>query len=364
MSDEIGLERTLAPSGALPIASLQLDADSVFRRAQRRDATRARACGAQGAVARERPKGQVPEPSARRAGTTPTSRSTRRSGRPPAAAGHVVSPEDLRRKVRGHRSPYAVCFVLDNSWSIHAERMVEKAKGIVFRLLEDATARGDRVALVAFRGGLPEATVALPLTSSMALAYRRLKAVPLSGQTPLADALHRGRRAAPPGAQQASERRAAARSRHRRAADASPASRWRSVGRRSRRSEGAAPCARARDRSRHLSRRRARARRGPRGRRRRVLHSCGVALARHPPRRARPDRMTDELRDRTMAWASLSITQGEVLDAFAAYCDELDDLTVVERTPVAPRARLARERAERDRAGPGDPRGAPGSRSS
>lgn len=105
----------------------------------------------------------------------------------------TVSPEDLRRKVRGHRSPYAVCFVLDNSWSIHAERMVEKANGIVFRLLEDATARGDRVALVAFRGGLPEATIALPLTSSLAFAYRRLKAVPLSGQTPLADALHRGR---------------------------------------------------------------------------------------------------------------------------------------------------------------------------
>ena len=105
----------------------------------------------------------------------------------------VVEPEDLRRKLRRHRSPYAVCFVLDNSWSVHAERMVEKTKGVVFRLLEDATDRGDRVALVAFRGGLPEATVALPLTSSMALAYRRLRAVPLSGQTPLADALRLGR---------------------------------------------------------------------------------------------------------------------------------------------------------------------------
>ena len=104
-----------------------------------------------------------------------------------------VRAEDLRRKVRHHRSPLAVCFVLDNSWSIHAERMVEKAKGLVFRLLEDATGNGDRVALVAFRGGLPEATVALPLTRSLSLAYRRLRAVPLSGQTPLADALRRGR---------------------------------------------------------------------------------------------------------------------------------------------------------------------------
>ena len=44
--------------------------------------------------------------------------------------------------------------------------------------------------------------------------------------------------------------------------------------------------------------------------------------------------MTDELRDRSIVWAALSITQGDVLDAFAAYCEELDDLTVVERTPV------------------------------
>lgn len=95
--------------------------------------------------------------------------------------------------MREHRSPYAVCFVVDNSWSVHAERMVEKAKGIVFRLLEDATGRGDRVALVAFRGGVPEATVALPFTSSPALAHRRLRKVPLSGQTPLADALRLGR---------------------------------------------------------------------------------------------------------------------------------------------------------------------------
>ena len=104
-----------------------------------------------------------------------------------------VEAADLRRKVREHRSPLAVCFVVDNSWSVHAERMVEKAKGVVFRLLEDATGRGDKVALVAFRGGRPEATVALPFTSSLAAATRRLQKIPLAGQTPLADALRRTR---------------------------------------------------------------------------------------------------------------------------------------------------------------------------
>ena len=71
--------------------------------------------------------------------------------------------------------------------------MIERVKGVVFRLLEDATGRGDKIALVAFRGGLPEATVALPFTSSLAAATRRLKRVPLSGQTPLADAVRRAR---------------------------------------------------------------------------------------------------------------------------------------------------------------------------
>jgi Mg-chelatase subunit ChlD len=112
-----------------------------------------------------------------------------RSGRAPLE----VRPEDLRRRVREHRSPFSVCFVVDNSWSVHAERMVEKVKGVVFELLEDATRRGDKVALVAFKGGVPEGTVALPPTASCALARRRLEEIPLSGQTPLGDALRRAR---------------------------------------------------------------------------------------------------------------------------------------------------------------------------
>jgi magnesium chelatase subunit ChlD-like protein len=104
-----------------------------------------------------------------------------------------IRTEDLRRKVREHRSPYCVCFVVDNSWSVHAERMIERVKGVVFELLDDATRRGDKVSLVAFKGGLPEATVALPPTSSRTRAQHRLEEIPLSGQTPLGDALRRAR---------------------------------------------------------------------------------------------------------------------------------------------------------------------------
>jgi magnesium chelatase subunit D len=101
----------------------------------------------------------------------------------------AVTTDDMRRKVREHHVPFEVCFVVDNSYSLRAEELVEKVKGLVFRLIEDATGRGDRVALVAFKGGVPEATVALRPTRSRALAARALRDVPLSGRTPLADAL-------------------------------------------------------------------------------------------------------------------------------------------------------------------------------
>jgi hypothetical protein len=39
-------------------------------------------------------------------------------------------------------------------------------------------------------------------------------------------------------------------------------------------------------------------------------------------------------RDRRIEWAAATVTQGEVLDAFADYCEaELDDVEVLERTP-------------------------------
>ena len=100
-----------------------------------------------------------------------------------------VAAEDLRRKVREHRVPFELCFVVDNSYSLHADRLVEKVKGLAFALLEDAAARGDRVSLVAFRSGVAEATVALRPTGSTRVASAALRAIPLSGRTPLPHAL-------------------------------------------------------------------------------------------------------------------------------------------------------------------------------
>ena len=106
----------------------------------------------------------------------------------------AVEQEDLRRRVREHRVPYELCVVVDNSYSLHADRLVEKVKGLVFAVLEDAIGRRDRVSLVAFRSGVPDAAVALRPTSSLRLAAGRLREIPLSGRTPLPHGLFVARR--------------------------------------------------------------------------------------------------------------------------------------------------------------------------
>lgn len=100
--------------------------------------------------------------------------------------------DDLRWKLREHRAPLSVVLVLDNSYSLRAEQMVEAAKGLALALVADTARHGDRVSLVTFQGGAPRAVVALPLTRSAVLAQERLARVPLAGRTPLADGLRRG----------------------------------------------------------------------------------------------------------------------------------------------------------------------------
>jgi magnesium chelatase subunit D len=132
---------------------------------------------------------------AARVGTAGKSSPARAAG-PLSGAGArrlVVAPGDLRRKVREHRSPLAVVFVVDNSYSLAAAAMAERVKGLAAALLADAAHHGDRLAVVAF-GGFAEATVVLPFTRSTRRARERLEQLPVSGRTPLADALVRAHR--------------------------------------------------------------------------------------------------------------------------------------------------------------------------
>ncbi len=99
---------------------------------------------------------------------------------------HILS-EDLREKVWSRTSGVSVLFAVDASGSMGAEEVMARAKGIVLSLLADAYQKRDRVGLLVFRG--TEARVALPFTTSVEMAQRRLRDVPTGGKSPLALAL-------------------------------------------------------------------------------------------------------------------------------------------------------------------------------
>ena len=77
--------------------------------------------------------------------------------------------------------------VVDASGSMGARRRMEAVKAAALSLLLDAYQRRDKVGLITFRGA--EATLALPPTSSIDVAARRLRELPSGGRTPLAEGL-------------------------------------------------------------------------------------------------------------------------------------------------------------------------------
>lgn len=108
-------------------------------------------------------------------------------GEAPESAVRVdVRPDDFRvKRFRAPRETLTV-FVVDASGSSARARLAE-AKGTVERLLSQAYARRDHVALVAFRG--QGAELLLPPTRSLARAKRSLRALPGGGGTPVAAGL-------------------------------------------------------------------------------------------------------------------------------------------------------------------------------
>jgi len=69
-------------------------------------------------------------------------------------------------------------------------------------------------------------------------------------------------------------------------------------------------------------------------------------LARWDPVEADETELESVRRDREIEWAAETVTQGEVLDAFADYCDnELEDVDVLERTSIRLALGWRRERS-------------------
>jgi len=85
-----------------------------------------------------------------------------------------------------------VLFAVDASGSMAARARMSAVTGAVLSLLSDAYQRRDKVGVVTFRG--TGAEVALPPTSSVDAAARRLRRLTTGGRTPLADGLLRARK--------------------------------------------------------------------------------------------------------------------------------------------------------------------------
>src|SRR5689334_13685508 len=99
----------------------------------------------------------------------------------------AVAPGDLREAVREGREGNLILFAVDASGSMAARQRMRAVKGAVLSLLLDAYQRRDKVGLVTFRG--VGAEVALPPTSSVEAAARRLTSLATGGRTPLAAGL-------------------------------------------------------------------------------------------------------------------------------------------------------------------------------
>jgi magnesium chelatase subunit D len=107
----------------------------------------------------------------------------RRSGQ----VAFAITSYDLQRKIRVRRAANLVLFVVDASWSMAASERMVATKGAIMSLLMDAYQRRDQVGLIIFQK--EEARLILPPTSSVELAQKALKDIPVGGKTPLSGGL-------------------------------------------------------------------------------------------------------------------------------------------------------------------------------
>jgi magnesium chelatase subunit D len=113
-------------------------------------------------------------------------------GRGRSGPGLRLVPSDVRRAVREGKEGNLVLFAVDASGSMAARARMSAVTGAVLSLLSDAYQRRDKVGVVTFRA--TGAELALPPTTSVDAAARRLRRLTTGGRTPLADGLLSARR--------------------------------------------------------------------------------------------------------------------------------------------------------------------------
>ncbi|HLF26386.1 MAG TPA: VWA domain-containing protein [Anaerolineae bacterium] len=98
-----------------------------------------------------------------------------------------VGRGDYQKKVRVRKAANLILFVVDASWSMAVAERMAATKGAIMSLLTDAYQRRDRVGLIVFQKD--QARLILPPTSSVDLAQRALRDIPVGGKTPLSAGL-------------------------------------------------------------------------------------------------------------------------------------------------------------------------------
>ncbi|WP_319943815.1 VWA domain-containing protein [Nocardia aurantia] len=103
----------------------------------------------------------------------------------------ALAPADLRGAYREGREGNLVVFIVDASGSMASRDRLSAVTGAVVTLLRDAYQRRDKVAVITVRGS--DAELALPPTSSVDIAVRRLASLRTGGKSPLAQGLLKSR---------------------------------------------------------------------------------------------------------------------------------------------------------------------------
>ena len=102
----------------------------------------------------------------------------------------TIKPADLRQAIRSVPQHRLIVFVVDASDSMGegtTTARIAVAKGAVMALLKTAYVNRDRVCMVIFQDG--QARTVLPPTTSIDLARKQLRSLPIGGSTPLARGL-------------------------------------------------------------------------------------------------------------------------------------------------------------------------------
>jgi len=94
---------------------------------------------------------------------------------------------DYQKKIRVRKAANLILFVVDASWSMAVAERMAATKGAIMSLLTDAYQRRDRVGLIVFQKD--QARLVLPPTSSIDLAQKALRDIPVGGKTPLSAGL-------------------------------------------------------------------------------------------------------------------------------------------------------------------------------